>query len=58
MPVAWWFIILAVLAALLGLAIAQGIWWLAWVAGGLLLMVLASMGYALWMAWQSTREGG
>jgi len=58
MPVWVWFTAIAVLAVALFWALATGLGWLALLAGVLLVLVLAAMGWAVWQAWLSLRQGG
>jgi hypothetical protein len=58
MPVPLWFVLVAVLADGLAWALAAGIVWLAWALAVVLAVVLALIGWAVWVAWLSTREGG
>jgi hypothetical protein len=58
MPVLLWFALVFLLAAGLLIAAVHGAWWIVAVFAALLALVLAAMGWAVWAAWLSTREGG
>jgi hypothetical protein len=57
MPVWGWFVIIALLGGAMVLCAVHGLWFCAAVAAFLLLSVLGTLGYAVWVAYRSVKGG-